>query len=84
MRYYFDTNTLFIRGNFRAASTGIAGGIRSVSTLINHTVPAGWSHEDPEKELEFVAAESGIDRGFFWASHCSACSAMLHTPVQIT
>ncbi len=57
MRYYFDTSTLFIRGNFRAASTGIAGGIRSVSTLINHTVPAGWSHEDPEKELEFIAAE---------------------------
>ncbi len=31
MRYYFDTNTLFIRGGaFRAASTGIKGGIRSV------------------------------------------------------
>jgi len=65
MRYYFDTSTLFIRGNFRAASTGIAGGIRSVSTIINQTVPAGWSHEDPEKELEFIAAGSGIDRGFF-------------------
>jgi len=65
MRYYFDTSTLFIRGNFRAASTGIAGGIRSVSTLINHTVPAGWNHDNPEKELEFIAAESGIDRGGF-------------------
>ena len=65
MRYYFDTSTLFIRGNFRAVSTGIAGGIRSVSTIINQTVPAGWSHEDPEKELEFIAAGSGIDRAFF-------------------
>lgn len=65
MRYFFDTHTLFIRGKFRAASTGIAGGLDSVSTLINHTVPAGWSHEDPEKELEIIAAESGVDRNFF-------------------
>ena len=65
MRYYFDTSTLFIRGTFRAASTGISGGIRSVSTLINHTVPAGWSHEDPKKELEFVAAGAGISHEFF-------------------
>ena len=65
MRYYFDTNTLFIRGAFRAASTGIKGGIRPVSTLINHTVASGWSHEDPQKELEFIAAGEGIDRDFF-------------------
>ena len=65
MRYHFDTSTLFIRGKFRAASTGIAGGIRSVSALINHTVPARWNHEDPEKDLEFIAAGAGIDREFF-------------------
>lgn len=65
MRYYFDTSTLFIRGTFRAASTGISGGIRSVSTLINHTVSAGRSHEDPKKELEFVAAGAGISHDFF-------------------
>jgi adenosylcobinamide hydrolase len=65
MRYHFDTSTLFIRGKFRAASTGIAGGIRSVSALINHTVPAGESHEDPEKDLEFIAAGAGLDQEFF-------------------
>jgi adenosylcobinamide hydrolase len=65
MRYHFDTNTLFIRGKFRAASTGIAGGIRPVATLMNHTVPAGWMHEDPEKMLEFIAAGAGINREFF-------------------
>ena len=65
MRYHFDTSTLFIRGKFRAASTGISGGIRSVSTLINHTVPVGWSHEDPEKMLEFIAAGAGINQEFF-------------------
>ena len=65
MRYYFDTRTLFIRGTFRAASTGINGGIRPVSTLINHTVPSGWRHEDSQKELEFIAAAEGIDQDFF-------------------
>ncbi|MFY9800959.1 MAG: adenosylcobinamide amidohydrolase [Methanoregula sp.] len=65
MRYFIQNNTLFIHGTFRAASTGIAGGIRSVSTLINHTVPAGWNHEDPKKELEFIAAGAGISHDFF-------------------
>lgn len=65
MRYYFNSDTLFIRGSFRAASTGISGGIRSVSTLVNHTVSAGWNHADPKKELEFVAAGAGISQDFF-------------------
>ena len=64
MRYYFDTDTLFIRGVFRAASTGISGGIRPVSTLLNHTVPPGWSNEEPEKELEFIAAGAGVNQDF--------------------
>jgi len=65
MRYYTDTNTLFIRGTFRAASTGINGGIRPVSTLFNHTVSAGWDHDDPGKELEIVAAGAGLAPDFF-------------------
>ena len=65
MRYFFDTTSLFICGVFRAASTGISGGLRSVSTLINHTVSPGWNHEDPKKELEFVAAGAGIGQDFF-------------------
>ena len=65
MRYYFNTNTLFISGKFRAAGTGIAGGISSGSTLIIHTVPADWNPEDQEKEFEFVAAGEGIDRQVF-------------------
>jgi adenosylcobinamide hydrolase len=65
MRYYLDTNTLFIRGDFRAASTGTTGGIRSVSTLFNHTVSPGSGHVDTAKELELVAAAAGIDRDVF-------------------
>ncbi|MGA2917845.1 adenosylcobinamide amidohydrolase [Methanoregula sp.] len=65
MRYYLNTNTLFIRGTFRAASTGIAGGIRSVATLFNHTVPPGWDDADPGKEIELVAAGAGIGSELF-------------------
>ena len=60
MRYYLNKSTLFIRGSFRAASTGIGGGIRSVDTLLNHTVPPDWRHDDPEKEIERVAAAEGL------------------------
>jgi len=65
MRYYLDPSTLFIRGTFRAASTGISGGIRSVATLLNHTVPQGWDEADPEKEIELVAAGAGIGMDLF-------------------
>lgn len=64
MRYYFDTTTLFIQGTFRAASTGISGGIRSVSTLLNHTLPAGQNQDELKKELEFVAAGAGVGRDY--------------------
>jgi adenosylcobinamide hydrolase len=64
MRYYFDIDTLFIRGSFRAASTGISGGIHPVSTILNHTFTAGGGQNDPEKELEFSAAGAGIGQDF--------------------
>jgi adenosylcobinamide hydrolase len=66
MRYFLDNSTLFIRGSFRAASTGIGGGIGAVSTLINHTVPPDWSRTSPpEKELEMVAAGGGLGKNYF-------------------
>ena len=65
MRSYLDNNTLFIRGAFRAASTGISGGIRSVATLFNHTVPPGWDSTDPGKEIELTAAGAGIGPDLF-------------------
>ena len=65
MRYYLDSGTLFIRGSFRAASTGISGGIRSVATLLNHTVPPGRDGMDPGKEIELAAARAGIGPDLF-------------------
>lgn len=65
MRYYTESDTLFIRGSFRAASTGTNGGIRCVSTLLNHTLASGNDPADPEKELEIVAAGAGTGSNYF-------------------
>jgi len=59
MRYYHTPDTLFVRGTFRAASTGISGGIRDTATIFNHTVPADWSHDEPKKEIARIAALAG-------------------------
>ena len=61
MRYYTDNNTLFIRGSFRVASTGICGGIRSLPTLLHTTTPPGAGAEDPDKVLGRIAAGAGLD-----------------------
>jgi adenosylcobinamide hydrolase len=65
MRYSCDSTTLYIRGSFRAASTGINGGIRSVSTLLNHTLGQDCDTASAEKVLEIVAAGAGIGGDYF-------------------
>ena len=64
MRYYTSNNTLFIRGSFRAASTGISKGVRCVTTLLNHTFPAGVDAADPERALDAVIAKNGLERNY--------------------
>jgi len=65
MRYYTQSDTLFVRGSFRAASTGVNGGIRSVSTLLNHTLEPDCDAASAEKELEIAAAGAGIGGDYF-------------------
>jgi adenosylcobinamide hydrolase len=65
MRYSIESDTLFIRGSFRAASTGINGGIRSVSTILNHMPRPGRHPDDPEKEFGIVSAGAGIGPDYF-------------------
>ncbi len=65
MRYYVRGETLFLRGAFRAASTGVNGGISNVSTIISHTVPVEYDHRDPAKDLERIAASAGVGTDFF-------------------
>jgi adenosylcobinamide hydrolase len=65
MRYYTDHSSLFIRGSFRAASTGIAGGIHSVSTLLTHTISHEGEPADPEKLLDRVITNAGLELNYF-------------------
>ena len=65
MRYFFRGKTLFLRGDFRAASTGVDGGLRGVTTIFNHTVDTTFDHANPLRQLEDLAAGMGFSRGFF-------------------
>jgi adenosylcobinamide hydrolase len=65
MRYYLRGSTLFIRGKFRAASTGIGGTIRNVSTILNKTVPDDWDHDQPGRLIENTVANEGFPRDYF-------------------
>ncbi len=64
MRYFVRDDTLFLRGRFRAASTGINGGIADVTTVLNHTVPHDFE-ENPPRRLELLAARHGLFRDYF-------------------
>jgi adenosylcobinamide hydrolase len=65
MKYFLRGSTLFLRGSFRAASTGIDGGLRDVSTILNHTVPKGFDHHAPLRILSRCVEEEGFPPGFF-------------------
>ncbi|MCP1715796.1 adenosylcobinamide hydrolase [Methanocalculus alkaliphilus] len=65
MRYYLRGETLLIRGAFLAASSGVGGGLADVTTLLNHTVPHGYSADEPERTLSLLRASHGLsDRSF--------------------
>lgn len=64
MRYSVRDGTLFLRGRFRAASTGVNGGLADVTTVLNHTVPHDFQGE-PVRHLELVAARHGIFCDYF-------------------
>jgi len=59
MRYYFSLDSLIIRGNFRAASNGIDGGIKDVRTLLNISIPRGFS-EDARKYIDRISNKNGF------------------------
>jgi len=65
MRYYLRNGSLLVRGAFRAASTGIRGGIGNVSTIFNHTVPRGWNDPDPGRELDLIISREGLPDDYF-------------------
>ena len=63
MRYHYTDNTLFIRGRFHAASSGINGGIADVSTILNHTVPIDFSHDEPLGYVNELLEKKRIRQG---------------------
>lgn len=65
MRYVVHHHTLFIRGTFRAVSTGIDGGVADVDTIVNHTVPKHFDHADPGGYLDRVIAREGYGPAYF-------------------
>jgi adenosylcobinamide hydrolase len=64
MKYYFREDTLFIRGLFRAASTGPAGGLGNVSTLIVHTVKKTHDN-DITREMDTRISFEGLPHDYF-------------------
>lgn len=65
MRYFLQGSTLFIRGSFLAASTGVNGGLRRVSTILNHTLASEWDHKEPLRSMERIVSEQGLPLDFF-------------------
>jgi adenosylcobinamide hydrolase len=65
MRYFLSNNTLFLRGDFTAASTGVNGGLRKVATIFNHTVPEDFSHENPGAAMDALVARQGFFGDYF-------------------
>ena len=64
MKYYLRNSTLFIRGAFRAASTGPLGGIGNVSTLLvcRAVKPSGTADE---QVIENRVSAEGLPREYF-------------------
>lgn len=65
MRYHYDTDTVYIRGEFRAASTGIDGGLKNISTILNHTVPKDFDHLNPSGFVQELLARKGYGTDAF-------------------
>ena len=59
MRYYEKPDALVIRGDFRAISSGAAGGLADVSTILSISVPPAFS-ENAERRIERVSAKYGF------------------------
>lgn len=65
MRYHYTKDTLFVRGDFKAVSTGVDGGVRKVRTLLNHTVPYDFCHDNPLEYIQNILAEKKYDNDAF-------------------
>ena len=65
MRYHYTSDTLYVRGTFHAASTGIDGGIADISTIFNHTVPLDFAHDNPSAYVADILKAKGYGQDAF-------------------
>lgn len=65
MRYHYTKETLFVRGDFKAVSTGVDGGMREVSTLLNSTVSKDFSNENPLEYIQDILSKKGYSNDAF-------------------
>ncbi|HJJ89095.1 MAG TPA: adenosylcobinamide amidohydrolase [Methanocorpusculum sp.] len=65
MRYHYDKDTVYIRGTFRAASTGIDGGLKNISTILNHTVPKKLNYRNQLEIIKKILAHKGYGSDAF-------------------
>ncbi|NLV26726.1 MAG: hypothetical protein GXY48_06130 [Methanomicrobiales archaeon] len=61
MRYFLRSSSLVIRGSFRAFSSGHDGGVRNCTTLLNHQVESGFSH-NPDRAIEKIFMSLGFSK----------------------
>jgi adenosylcobinamide hydrolase len=59
MRYYLRKDVLIVRGNFRAASNGVDGGLRDVGSILNISVPRDFSDE-ASRHIDLVSTQNGF------------------------
>ncbi len=66
MRYFIRDTTLFLRGYFFSASTGVHGGVGRVSTIFNHSIPEDWDDgADPHAYIQRLARREGFGEDVF-------------------
>ncbi|MDV0441448.1 adenosylcobinamide amidohydrolase [Methanorbis furvi] len=65
MRYHYDKETVYIRGTWRAASTGVDGGMKNISTILNRTVPNNFDHDNPLVYIRDILTAKGYETDAF-------------------
>lgn len=77
MHYEIVDQTLVVKGEFEALSTGVDGGRKSVRNILNIQVPRDFSHDDPKGFIERKAASLNLE-----GDHVALLTAVEMTNVQ--
>jgi adenosylcobinamide hydrolase len=61
VEYEIVDQVLMLKGNFEALSSGVDGGRRTIQNILNIQVSHDFSHDNPERYIEGVAASMKLD-----------------------